>query len=85
MFLGSNIHGDCYGAESFQFQAETTRLLKRMIHSLYMLREIFLREMISNTSDTLDRLRFVIPANSELIVGDVITDGRFRWQLIQFG
>ncbi|MGZ4828914.1 MAG: molecular chaperone HtpG [Candidatus Angelobacter sp.] len=56
--------------ESFQFQAETTRLLHLMIHSLYTQREIFLRELISNASDALDRLRFEALTNSELVPGD---------------
>ncbi len=56
--------------ESFQFQAETTRLLHLMIHSLYTQREIFLRELISNASDALDRLRFEALTNSELIPND---------------
>ena len=53
--------------ESFQFQAETSQLLHLMIHSLYTQREIFLRELISNASDALDRLRFEGLTNPELI------------------
>ena len=56
--------------ESFQFQAETTQLLHLMIHSLYTQREIFLRELISNASDALDRLRFEALTNPELVPTD---------------
>jgi molecular chaperone HtpG len=53
--------------ESFQFRAETTQLLNLMIHSLYTQKDIFLRELISNASDALDRLRFEAVRGLELI------------------
>src|SRR5205085_490744 len=57
-------------AEEFQFQAETRQLLDLMIHSLYTNKEIFLRELVSNASDALDRLRFEALTNPELLDGD---------------
>jgi molecular chaperone HtpG len=56
--------------EEFQFQAETRQLLDLMIHSLYTNKDVFLRELISNASDALDRLRFEALTNPELLAGN---------------
>jgi len=56
--------------QTLSFQTEVKQLLQLMIHSLYSNREIFLRELVSNASDAIDKLRFMAVTNSALNESD---------------
>ncbi len=56
--------------EKFEFRSETKELLQLMAHSLYSSKDVFLRELISNASDALDRRRFEALTDSSKLSGD---------------
>ena len=53
--------------QQFNFKAETRQLLHILIHSLYKDREVFLRELISNASDAINRLRFEMLTTQDVL------------------
>ncbi|MDT8381968.1 MAG: molecular chaperone HtpG [Brevefilum sp.] len=65
-------------SQPIPFKAETQQLLDILIHSLYTEQEIFLRELISNASDALSRLDFIMLTNRDVLDPDVPPEIRIR-------
>ncbi len=63
-------------AQSFEFQAEIKQLLDILTHSLYTHRDIFIRELISNAADALDKARF------KTVKGDTIADPNLDLEIL---
>src|SRR5512136_1636779 len=59
--------GTSDSSQQFSFKAETKQLLNILAHSLYKDREVFLRELLSNASDALNRLRFEMVTNHNVL------------------
>jgi len=66
--------------ETFSFKSEAKQLLNLMIHSLYSTKDIFLRELVSNASDALDKLRF-----ESLTDKSLLPEGELKVQLRTVG
>ncbi|XP_008800616.2 heat shock protein 90-6, mitochondrial [Phoenix dactylifera] len=64
--------------EKYEYQAEVSRLMDLIVHSLYSNKEVFLRELVSNASDALDKLRFLSVTEPELLKDAVDLDIRIQ-------
>ena len=58
----------------YEFKAEVKELLNILVHSLYTNKEIFVRELVSNASDALDKLRFESNKGTDIYQNDTIGD-----------
>lgn len=63
----------------YEFKAETKKLLDILVHSLYTSREIFLRELISNASDALDKIRFELNKGTDIENKDLPLEIRIKF------
>ena len=63
-------------AETHVFQTKVSKLLKLLANSLYSNKEVFLRELVSNASDAIDKLRFAAIAKPELLGSDPVFSTR---------
>src|SRR5688500_14818265 len=59
-----------HAPERMQFKTELKQLLDLIVHSLYTKKEIFLRELISNAADAIDKVRFESLTNHDLLEGE---------------
>lgn len=69
--MTEQVNPDATGAEALEFKAEVQQLLSILSHSLYKEREIFLRELISNASDALHRIQFIMLTDEDVADADV--------------
>ncbi len=58
-------------AQSYEFRAEVRQLLNILVHSLYADRDIFLRELVSNASDAINRIQFEMLTNRDVLDPDL--------------
>ncbi|XP_042038944.1 heat shock protein 90-6, mitochondrial-like [Salvia splendens] len=65
-------------AEKYEYQAEVSRLMDLIVNSLYSNKDVFLRELISNASDALDKLRFLAVTQPDLLKDSVDLDIRIQ-------